>query len=247
MDDGVELLGFLQHLDGEAVRQVELADHDFDIDAEIVFVAEDFDDTAARIAGGGRPVSDFDFDDHAFEVSEVVTGGFRAEDAISGLFAGRFLSLRSRLNEWWVEWITRIPPSRQIRARRMGHPFFLVLFLATGPLQAVGDHDLLSDLLVDGSHVIVSRAVMEGANHGGITAGEHAQDAAFGAAVVLLAAEFYQHLVAVHGRAYGVRRNEDIAFQGAALGGVRNDEAVAVAMHAEAAGDEVLAGGRVLG
>ena len=50
---------------------------------------------------------------------------------------------------------------------------------------------------------------MEGANHGGITAGEHAQDAAFGAAVVLLAAEFDQHLVAVHGRADGVRRNED--------------------------------------
>ncbi len=41
--------------------------------------------------------------------------------------------------------------------------------------------------------------------------------------------------------------DEDIAFQGAALGGVRHDEAVAVAMHAEAAGDEVLAGGGVLG
>ena len=34
------------------VRQMEFADHDFDVDAEIVFAAEDFDDAAARVLSG---------------------------------------------------------------------------------------------------------------------------------------------------------------------------------------------------
>ena len=88
---------------------------------------------------------------------------------------------------------------------------------------------------------------MEGADDGGIAAAEHAQDAAFGAAVVLLAAQLDQHLVAVHGRADGLRVDEDVAADRAALAGVGNDEAVAVAMHGQASGDEVLTGGGVLG
>ena len=41
-----------QHFGGKAMRQVKLADHDFDVDAEVIFVAEDFDDAAARVLGG---------------------------------------------------------------------------------------------------------------------------------------------------------------------------------------------------
>ena len=53
VDDRLELLRLLQHLDRKAMRQVELADHDLDIDAEIVFVAEDLDHAAARVAASG--------------------------------------------------------------------------------------------------------------------------------------------------------------------------------------------------
>ncbi len=88
---------------------------------------------------------------------------------------------------------------------------------------------------------------MKGADDRGIAAAEHAQDAAFGAAVFLLAAEFDQHLVAVHGRADGLRVDVDVAADRAALSGVGNDEAVAVAVHGQASGDEVLVSGGVLG
>src|SRR5262249_34682555 len=67
-DDGFDGLRFLEHFGGEAVRQVELADHDFDVDAEIVLVAEDFDDFAARILRGRRPVGDFDINDYVFKI-----------------------------------------------------------------------------------------------------------------------------------------------------------------------------------
>jgi hypothetical protein len=82
----------------------------------------------------------------------------------------------------------------------MGHPFlFLVLFLAAGPLQAAGNDDLLRDFLVNWGDVVISGAVMEGADHGWVAAGKHPQDATLGAAIILLATEFDQHLVAVHG------------------------------------------------
>ena len=48
--------------------QVVLADDDLDIDAEIVFVAEDLDDAAARILGGRGPVGDLAIDDQAFQI-----------------------------------------------------------------------------------------------------------------------------------------------------------------------------------
>ena len=45
------------------MRQAEFADHDFDVDAEIVFAAEDFDDASAGALRGGGPVGDLDVDD----------------------------------------------------------------------------------------------------------------------------------------------------------------------------------------
>ncbi len=48
-DHRIELLRLLQNLDRETMRQVEFADDDLDIDAEIVFVAENLDHPPARI------------------------------------------------------------------------------------------------------------------------------------------------------------------------------------------------------
>ena len=44
-DGGGNVLGFFEHCRREMMRQVEFADGDFYVDAEVVFAAEDFDDT----------------------------------------------------------------------------------------------------------------------------------------------------------------------------------------------------------
>ena len=93
----------------------------------------------------------------------------------------------------------------------------------------------------------MSRAVVKGANHRGIAPAEHPQDAAFSAPVLLLATEFDQHLVAMHGAANGLRVDVDVAADGAALPRVGNDEAVTVAVHGQAPGDQVLMRGGMLG
>ena len=53
------------------MRQVKFADHDFDIDSEIIFLAENFDYAAARILRGAGPVGDFYINDHAFQILPV--------------------------------------------------------------------------------------------------------------------------------------------------------------------------------
>ena len=65
------------------MRQVEFADDDLDVDAEVVFVAEDFENAAARALGGGGPFRDLDFDDYVFEVGPFATTRFGTEDAIA--------------------------------------------------------------------------------------------------------------------------------------------------------------------
>ena len=50
------------------MRQVELADDDFYIHAEIVFVAENLDHAAARILGGRGPVGDLDIHHYIFQI-----------------------------------------------------------------------------------------------------------------------------------------------------------------------------------
>ena len=186
-DERLELLRLLQDLDRKAVRQVVLADDDLDIHAEIVLVAEDLDHAPARALGGRRPVGDLDVDDQAFEVVPLAAAGFFAKDAIALLLA----------------------LARGLGAARLcaqaGSLF------AARPLHPARDDDLLGDLFVHRGDEVVSRAVVKCADDRGIAAAEHAQNAAFGAAVVLLAAEFDQHLVAMHGRADGLRVDEDVA------------------------------------
>src|SRR5208337_3253892 len=71
--------------------------------------------------------------------------------------------------------------------------------LAARPFHSARDDDLLGDFFVHRCDEVMSRAIMERTDHRAIAADEHPQDAAFGAAVVLLATELDQHLVAVHG------------------------------------------------
>ena len=92
-DDGVDLLRFFQHLRGEDVRDVVLADDHFHVNAEIVFIAENFGDASARALRGGRPLGDFYFDDDVFQVVPGLALGFFAEDAVgrlagAGMFGG---------------------------------------------------------------------------------------------------------------------------------------------------------------
>ena len=74
------------------MRQMKFADHDFDVDAEIVFAAEDFDDASAGILRGGGPVGDFDVDDYAFEIVPVGRGG-RLRRRERGLLISSFVRL----------------------------------------------------------------------------------------------------------------------------------------------------------
>jgi hypothetical protein len=85
-DRGGDLLCFFQRGGGEMMREMEFADDDFDIYAEVVLAAEDFDNFAFRTLRGGRPVGDFYVYDYAFEVRIVgVAGGFFAEDSVYGV------------------------------------------------------------------------------------------------------------------------------------------------------------------
>ena len=52
-------LRFFDDFGREAVGQVKFADHDLDVDSEVVFFAENFDDAAARLLRGAGPVGDF--------------------------------------------------------------------------------------------------------------------------------------------------------------------------------------------
>jgi hypothetical protein len=103
---------------------------------------------------------------------------------------------------------------------------------------------ILRDLLVNRTHVIALAPVMEDAHDGGVGAVDDAQDAAFGSPVAAHVAHFDQYAVAVHGGADSAGIDEDVAIeplaQFLAFGG---DEAVTVAVHAQAAGDQVAGGG----
>ena len=62
---------------------MKFADHDLDVDPEVVFFAENFDDAAARILRGAGPVGDFYVDYYAFQIFPVGVGA--ASSPITGL------------------------------------------------------------------------------------------------------------------------------------------------------------------
>src|SRR5664279_5093458 len=68
---GCDGLGFFDNFWREAVGDMKLADHDLDVDSEVGFFTENFDDAAARLLCGAWPVGDFYVDDYAFEILPV--------------------------------------------------------------------------------------------------------------------------------------------------------------------------------
>jgi hypothetical protein len=67
-----------------------LADDHLHVNAEVVFIAEDFFDASAGALRGGRPLSDFYFYDDVFQVVPGFALGFLAEDAVGALAGGMF-------------------------------------------------------------------------------------------------------------------------------------------------------------
>src|ERR1051326_3472403 len=103
-----------------------------------------------------------------------------------------------RTRKGWGTQVFHIP----IRVTRR-----VVLVFALGVLHAAGDDDLPRDFFVDGRDIVLPVAIVEDADHGFLLALHDADDLAFGAAVVADAAEFDQHLVAMHGVADLGRRD----------------------------------------
>ena len=84
-DDGGYILRVFERRRGKFVRQVKFADGDFDVDAEVVLPAENFNDASARVLRGGGPVGDFNVDDDAFEIIPFrAARGFVSEYAVDG-------------------------------------------------------------------------------------------------------------------------------------------------------------------
>ena len=213
------------------MRQVELADDDLNIHAEVVFVAENLDYAATRVLGRRRPIGNLNVHHQAFEIVPLTAARLFPEDAV-GIRMRRAVRLG----------LLRQRGSRL--AMEGGPSFGFRSTLAGWPLHPARNDDLSGDLLVDRRHVVLVRSVMKGAHDGGVTTCQHAQDAPLGTAVVThpstrktgarwgprsiaLASQFHQHLV-------------DVAAERAALAGVGDDEAVAVAVHGQASRDQVL-------
>ena len=202
--------------------QVVLADHDFNIHAEIVFVAQNLNYTSARVLGGGRPVRDLDVHHNVFQIVRPGPPCFFTEHtmhALLSLFSLVFLSRRCAV-------IAAL--FRKLESRR--------------------DNDLLRDFLINRRHIVVAIAIMEEANHGGMGAMKRAHDATLSASVGTNSGDLDQHAIAVHGRTNRRRRNENISaepgFQAfIERAGIGYHKAKAVAVHAQLAHDQVLAGG----
>ncbi len=139
-DHRIEALRLLQDLDREAMRQMELANDDLDIHAEVVFVAEDFDDTPSRVFGWRGPLGDLHFNHDILQIGPFAATGFVAEDAVPS-----FPPFRQRRTKGWG---TRVPRV----CGRSGCPILCGIFCRKG---WVGNDDLLRDLLVHGDDVVM--------------------------------------------------------------------------------------------
>src|SRR5581483_1001318 len=195
------------------MRDVVLANDDLDIYAEIVFVAENFDHFAARVLRGSGPIGNLDIHDQALQIVPTSTAfHLLAQNAMAG-----FATLA-----------------------RPGRPWS---FFRSGTLRNLGapwNHDILRDLFIHGRDVVVAIAIMEGADHGGLSAEDDAYDSAFDTAVRAGTTHFDEHSVAVHRRADSRRWNEDVAAEPLPHGGViRDDKTEAIAMHRHTANGEI--------
>ena len=135
------------------VRKVVLADHDFDVHAEIVLLAQDFDHATARILRRRRPIGKLDVDHYAFKILHVgVLGCLVANHAVGG----HFLLQCSR-------WLAGRINTQIKHGGHRGHGRLRVL-------HPRGDDDFLGYFLVDRLHVILPMPVMEDADDGRVGA-----------------------------------------------------------------------------
>jgi len=161
-------------------------------------------------------LGDLDIDDDVFEIVELRTAGsFIAEHAVAGF--GR--------------------PSLVVGRRRMLSRVF----------HSRWDDDFLPDLFVHRHDVVPSRAVVKRTDDGGVRAIDGADDSAFGATVRTNGRDFDKHAVTVHGGTDERRRDENVTSELLLEPFVERfrigqNEAIAIAVHAEAADDHVLAG-----
>ncbi len=63
---------FLEHIIRKDVRQMVLANDNFNIDSKGVFVAQHLNDPAARGSRWRRPFGDLDIDDETFQIVEAL-------------------------------------------------------------------------------------------------------------------------------------------------------------------------------
>ena len=92
-NDGRNGLCLFERGGREMVRQMKFTNRDFDIDAEVIFAADNFNDSSLRNFCGRGPVGDFYIDHHAFQIAPAGGArGFIAKHAIDG--SGFFLCPR---------------------------------------------------------------------------------------------------------------------------------------------------------
>ena len=209
------------------MRQVVLADHDFDVHAEVIFTSEDLDHLAARILRGRGPIGNLDIDHDSIE---AVPGG-----AAGGLIAEHPVHTFPR---------RAAPCGATIPGSGSGGSYRTSA--SVWSLHSWRDHDFLADFLIDRGDEVVARTVMKGPDHGRMGAIDRPDDSAFGATVGTDRDHFDQHLVAVHCIPDERWGDKDISSQSPETVTqrlrIRQHEPVAVPMHAEAADNHVLAG-----
>ena len=169
-----------QDLGRKAMWQVELADHDFHVHAEIVAATENLRHPPARTAqlAGPREIRQLNIHHHAFKFARAPPGR-RAGSR------GAALRLASEL--------------------AVADSFFLARPFAPG-----GNHNLARDALVKRRHVVGARAEMEFTHHRFVGALQHAADSPFQASVALGSRHTHFHAVSVHRRRHAVGWNEDV-------------------------------------
>src|ERR1700736_430546 len=77
-----DLLGLIQDLQGESVRNMMLANYDLDVDAEVIRVSKNLDDAPDGVLVTLWIFEDFDVDDHAVEVGNILHLRRRDADAV---------------------------------------------------------------------------------------------------------------------------------------------------------------------
>src|SRR5437660_1204445 len=75
--------------------QMKLANHDLYIDTEVVFVTQNFDHPAKWILRRGRPVRDFYFDHHVFQIFWINRVRFLTQNPMWSSFDGQLGWMRS--------------------------------------------------------------------------------------------------------------------------------------------------------